>query len=293
MLAPSGIVDASTLGQLVSLFQKVTSSFKTMSTGDKLRNGFESVTSSLGPSSSADSVIGAFRMGDYQVALKRADGLPKASHDYLFLRGLVLHKLGKLDDALMSLDRAAIMEGLNKQQIAQNYLGLGMVLRDKGMTDESVLCFEESLKNHPDQGSYYRAMSTAWLLGGIRSADAVQKAQFSVNLENRLQVSSPDSLNMSLCESVSVLAWAHAVNTKDEWEVGKLEREAKALLDITNKPAAGLVYFSFGKAYFALGKLAQSSESFEKAAKVEPQGNYGRWSKEAIEGMPQPANVAQ
>ena len=37
----------------------------------------------------------------------------------------------------------------------------------------------------------------------------------------------------------------------------------------------------------------QSSESFEKAAKVEPQGNYGRWSKEALEGMPQPATLAQ
>lgn len=289
MRALSGIVDASTKGQLVSIFQKVTSSFKTMSTGDKLRNGFDSMSSSLGPSSSVDSVMLAFRMGDYQAALKRADGLPKASHDYLFYRGSVLHKLGKLDEALLSLDRAAIMEGLNKKQMAQNYLGLGLVLRDKGMTDEAVLCFEESLKHQPDHGSFYRAMSTAWLLGGVRPADAVQKAQFSVNLENRLQVSSPDSLDMSLCESVSVLAWAHAANTKDEWEVGKLEREAKALLDVTNKPAAGLVYFSFGKAYLALGKLALSAESFEKAAKAEPQGNFGRWSKEAVEAMPQPA----
>ena len=293
MLALSGIVDAGTLGQLVSLFQKVTSSFKTMSTGDKLRNGFESMSSSLGPSSSADTVMLAFRMGDYEAALKRAEGLPKTSHDYLLYRGLVLHKLGKLDEALMSLDRAAIMEGLNKKQMAQNYLGLGLVLRDKGMTEEAVLCFEESLKHQPDHGSFYRAMSTALLLGGIRPADAVQKAQVSVNLENRLQVSSPDSLDMSLCESVSVLAWAHAANTKDEWEVGKLEREAKALLDVTNKPAAGMVYFSFGKAYLALDKLAQSAENFEKAARLEPQGNYGRWSSEALEGMPQPAAMVK
>ncbi len=293
MLAPQGFVDASTLGQLVSIFQKVTSSFKTMSTGDKLRNGIESMSSSLGPSSSVDSVMLAFRMGDYQAALKRADGLPKTTHDYLFFRGSVLHKLGKLDDALMSLDRAAIMEGLNKKQMAHNYLALGMVLRDKGMTDEAVLCFEESMKHHPDQGSHFRAVSTAWLLGGIRPADAVQRAQVSVNLENRLQVSAPDSLDMSLCESVSVLAWAHAVNTKDEWEVGKLERECRALLDVTNKPAAGLVYFSFAKAYLALGKLAQSAESFEKAARAEPQGNYGRWSQEALEAMPQPAAAAK
>ena len=259
----------------MSIFKRVSASFKNLSA--------ESMSSSRSGGGSPQSVWEAYRAGDYQLALKKADSLARNTVDYHFLRGTMLYKLGSLEESITMLDQAATISGDDDRQLAKIYHALGLALRDKQMTEEAVLCLEEATKHHVHQGCHFRSMCTTLLMGGLRRAEALAKVQMAIRLDNGAQVSCPDSTDMNLCESVAVLAWATAANSKDEWEVGKLDREASALCDRMNKPVVAMVHYSFGRAYQELGKLNQSVPHFEKCAEAEPQGNYGRLAKAALE----------
>lgn len=230
-----------------------------------------------------DSVLHAFHEGDYKLALKRCEALGKNSQRYFHLRGILLYKVGRLEESERLLREGILVECKAPRDLSLIHEALGTTLIDLGRLDEAIISFEQSLRKGPERSARHRAVAGAWLTAGVEPAKALANAQVAARIAYSDSVSDPDPEKMDLCEAVSTLAWAVAVNAKDEWEIGKLDRETSALCNAKNKPAAALMHYCMGRAYSELGKTKPASDHFTQAAAAEPQGNYGRLATAALE----------
>lgn len=230
----------------------------------------------------SDPVLSAYREGDYPLALKKCESLGKNSQRRFHFKGMLLYKVGRLEDSERLL-RQGLAECTDKKDLSLIHEALGTTLVDLGRLDEAIISFENSLRQGPERSARHRALAAAWLTAGGEPAKALSNAQVAARIAYSDSVADPDPERMDLCEAVSTLAWAVAVNAKDEWEIGKLDRETSALCNEKDKPASALMHYSLGRAYSELGKTQPSSEHFTKAAAAEPQGNFGRLAKAALE----------
>ena len=231
----------------------------------------------------ADSVLHAFQEGDYKLALTRCEALGKNSQRYFHLKGILLYKVGRLEESERLLREGILVECKAPKDLSLIHEALGTTLIDLGRLDEAIISFEQSLRKGPERSARHRAVAGAWLTAGGEPAKALANAQVAARIAYSDSVADPDPEKMDLCEAVSTLAWAVAVNAKDEWEIGKLDRETSALCNAKNKPAAALMHYCMGRAFSELGKTKPCSDHFTKAAAAEPQGNYGRLATTALE----------
>ena len=230
-----------------------------------------------------DSVLTAYREGNYQLALKKCDALGKNTPRYFHFKGMLLHKVDRLEESEKMLRQGVAIECKDQKALSLIHEALGTTLVDLGRLNEAIVSFEQSLRKGPERSARHRAIAGAWLTAGGEPAKALANAQVAARIAYSDSVADPDPEKMDLCEAVSTLAWAVAVNTKDEWEIGKLDRETSALCNAKNKPATALMHYCMGRAYSELGKTKPVSEHFTKAAAAEPQGNYGRLATAALE----------
>lgn len=230
----------------------------------------------------SDPVLSAYREGDYQLALKKCESLGKNSQRHFHFKGMLLYKVGRLEDSERLL-RQGLVGCTDKKELSLIQEALGTTLVDLGRLDEAIVSFEQSLRQGPERSARHRAVAAAWLAAGGAPAKALSNAQVAARIAYSDSVADPDPEKMDLCEAVSTLAWAVAVNAKDEWEIGKLDRETSALCNEKDKPASALMHYCMGRAYSELGKTKPSNEHFAKAAAAEPQGNFGRLAKTALE----------
>ena len=231
----------------------------------------------------ADGVLHAFRQGDYKLALKRCESFDRKSQSYFHLKGMLLYKVGRLEDSEQLLRQGVAIECKDQKDLSLIHEALGTTLVDLGRLNEAIVSFEQSLRKGPERSARHRAIAGAWLTAGGEPGKALANAQVAARIAYSDSVADPDPEKMDLCEAVSTLAWAVAVNTKDEWEIGKLDRETSALCNAKNKPATALMHYCMGRAYSELGKAKPGSDHFIKAAAAEPQGNYGRLATAALE----------
>ena len=234
-------------------------------------------------SAGADGVLHAFHDGDYKLALKKCDTISKNSQQYFYMKGMLLYKVGMLEQSEDLLRQGILIECKAPKDLSLLHQSLGTTLIDLGRLDEAILSFEQSLRKGPERSARHRAVAGGWLIAGGEPAKALSNAQVAARIAYSDSVADPDPEKMDLCEAVSTLAWAVAVNAKDEWEIGKLDRETSALYNAKNKPATALMHYCMGRAYTELGKTKPGTEHFTKAAEAEPQGNYGRLAKAALE----------
>ena len=224
-------------------------------------------------------VFAAYRDGDYDRALLMCEGLPPNSQDYFYLKGIVLNKLGQLEESerLLRAGIEAVCE--DEKQLILIYDTLGWALMDQRRFEDAVAVFEDSIRFGEERSAGHRAIAWALLMSGADPAKALSKAQVAARIAFSDSVANPDPEKMDLCDAVSTLAWAVGVNSKDEWEIGKLERETSALCDPRNRPALALMHFNMGRAFLELGKVQKYTSHFEKSAASDPEGNWGRLAK--------------
>jgi tetratricopeptide (TPR) repeat protein len=234
-------------------------------------------------------VLGAYRKGDYAGALQAAESLkgnPDRAAAYFFFSGMMVMNLGRLQEAEQFLRRHLTL-ATDEKRTALAYSSLGQLLLEMQRYDEAVECFQTSLRHWPDRGSAHRDLAEACLRRGGHTADAVQWARLAVK-EDRSRDdsgSSPEAqevYNTNLAEDLATLAWAVAEDSRDRAEVDRLVGEAVTLLGPATSPAAQ-VHCHSGRAYLALGNSRKSEHHFEEAARIDPNGLWGRTARAMTE----------
>jgi tetratricopeptide (TPR) repeat protein len=225
-------------------------------------------------------VMDAYRRGDYQTALQAAEGLRAAGEEtsYCFYRGSMLMHLGRLEEA-EPLQRRNVLRQADPRRSALAYSQLGANLQEQRRYDDAMDCFEAALRRYPGKGSVYRHMAELQLHRGECPTEALKYANQAVTAERGTTAETPgmeevNRLNMGL--AISALAWALAVARHDRAQVDSLIADALPLVGSTVKPDIAQVHYHAARAYLALGDPAESTQYREEAARLDPQGTWGR-----------------
>lgn len=237
----------------------------------KVRKGLQSLDG-------LQSVLDAYRRGDYETGLAKVEGLKDGSSktaEYLFFRGKMLYQLGKLKDAESSIREALSLEK-DKRRMALSQEALGAVLVELERYNEAMECFEDSGRLWQDRGCAYRSMAEALLRRGGSSEEALARARQAANIDHSSQAMNAEIHNLNWSEALATLAWAVAEYSKDAAEVERLLAEALPLGGNESRPIRAQLYYQAGRAYSALGQAEKSARHFEQAVAIDPRGNYGR-----------------
>src|SRR5581483_1004086 len=107
-----------------------------------------------------DSVMDAYRRGDYEAAGKIAEGFREIGEEsaYTFYRGSMLMHLGRFQEA-EPLQRRNVLLQSQPQLSALSYSMLGQNLQEQGQYEEAMDCFEAALRRWPAKGSIHRHMA--------------------------------------------------------------------------------------------------------------------------------------
>lgn len=224
------------------------------------------------------SVLDAFRRGDYETALQAAEGLRTEGSwtpEYCFFRGSMLTHLGQFDEAEKWLRENVAREKDNKRS-ALNYSTLGQLLVHQQRYDQAMDCFATSLRLWPNRGSTHRDIAEAWLRRGNRPSEALQSARLAVDKDRAVEGVSREVRDVNLGEDLATLAWAVAVASRERAEVDRLAAEAVSLVGSHPISSVAQVHYHSGQAYAALGDPGRSAYHFEEAARIDPQGVWGR-----------------
>ncbi len=228
-----------------------------------------------------NSVMAPYRGGDYEAALQaaeafRANGEITAS--YCYYRGVNLGHLGRLEEAEIWLRRdIALRTGpRDKRHLAIGLTSLGHVLLQAGRYDEAQTCFEESIHTFPDRGSGYRSMAELFLLRPGNPSEAVRWAKLAIQHEQAGKPLSANLRNLNLGEDLATLAWATAAESHNATEVARLAEAAIVKTGDDHVQSAAQVRYHLGCAFAELGDFETSARHYEEAARIDPQGNWGR-----------------
>jgi tetratricopeptide (TPR) repeat protein len=229
-----------------------------------------------------NAVLDAYRKGDYAGALRAAEafkGNADLAGSYFFFTGTMLMNLGRLEEAEQYL-RRRLNVATDEKLTALSYSSLGLLLLEMQRYDEAMECFQTSLRHWPDRGSSHRDIAEVCLRRGGHTSDAVKWAQLAVKEDRSTGdwTGSPEAqevYNINLAEDLSTLAWALAEDSRDRAQVDRLVDEAVKLVGTATSPTAQ-VHCHSGRAYLALGDSPKSERHFEEAARIDPNGLWGR-----------------
>jgi tetratricopeptide (TPR) repeat protein len=244
----------------------------------------------LGQNPMADVLRGvtdAYRRGDYEEALRRSEGLKllgEVTAAYCFHRGANLGHLGRLDEAEVWLRRNIGMheEDGRTQLQAIGFTALGQLMLQAARYQEAEECFEKSIALWPDRGNGYRYMAELCLLRGDASTDALRWAERAVSCEKASTESSAEILKWNLGEQLATLAWATAVASHDTTAVALLAGEAVASVEGGGTESTAQVEYQLGCAFTQLGDQQTAAQHYGEAARVDPNGHWGRVGKAAL-----------
>jgi tetratricopeptide (TPR) repeat protein len=248
----------------------------------RILNTFSFLGSIISRHNAVNIVLGAYGRGDYEGALKAAEALKTIGNSdlkYYFFRGTMQMQLGRYEEAEDLLRRSAIQETDHKQA-AVSYCELGSLLCHLSRYDEALEYFHAALAAWPDRASTNRHLAEAWLRKGERSAEAVTRATRAVECERKGALfSNNDTQAINLAENLATLAWAVAVDSRDQGEVIRLASEAQTAVGNDIVPAKSQVEYHLGRAYQALGLRQRASQHYQNAASIDPHGMWGRAAK--------------
>jgi len=232
-----------------------------------------------------DSIIGAYREGEYEAALRHVEGLREVEFlraPYYFFRGSLLHQLGKLEEAEASLRQGLPLEKDAKQR-ALVCNTIGSVLLDQQRFREALSFKELAVQICPERGSNLRGVAEVWLFQGLETAKALSYAKQAVDIDRNERSASRDVSDMRLGEDLVVLAWAMALDSGYALTPEPLLSEALPMCIATNsKPILAHFHYYAGKTYRALESGEKALENFVRATQIDRQGRYGRLARSEI-----------
>jgi tetratricopeptide (TPR) repeat protein len=232
-------------------------------------------------------VMAAYRAGDYETALQKAERLKNGAlktHPYCFMRGALLHRLGRFSEAEDSLREATALEA-DSRQTALAYDVLATVMMDAGRFSEAITFYGNAGHLWPEYGSSRRGIAEAWLRQGCESPVALEHARQAVEIDKRAAGMTSEVLDTRLGEDLAVLAWAVAANSGDISEVESLAAESSRLCGSNSKPILGQINYHAGRAYEAIRISNKAGDHFRRAMQADPKGIFGRLAGEMLSKM--------
>jgi len=230
-----------------------------------------------------NTAMAAYRIGDYDTALQKAEGLKGTSTtaEYCFFRGSVLHHLGRFDEAEASLRQGLPLEE-DPRQKALVYNSLASVLMDQRRFPEAIAFFENAGRAWPGRGSNQSGIAEVWLRQGRELPEALEHARQAVDIDRRATGMKKEALDSRLGEDLVIMAWAVAANSGDVREVESLLSEAFPLCGTKTRPVLAQIHYHAGKAYEALRITQKTREHFRQAIEADPKGNSARLVRGAL-----------
>jgi tetratricopeptide (TPR) repeat protein len=148
------------------------------------RKGSGPIARGIRTTTAMNAAVAAYRTGDYATALQKAGGLKDGSSktpEYCFFRGAMLHHLGKLGEAEVSLREGLPLE-TDPHQRALVYNTLASVLMDQERYTEAIAFFENAGRAWPDRGANHRGIAEVWLRQEREPAEALDHARQAVEM---------------------------------------------------------------------------------------------------------------
>ena len=219
----------------------------------------------------------AYREGDYQSALEKAEGLKddlSKTAEYCFFHGSMLHHLGRFDEAEASLREGLPLEE-DPRKKALVFNTLASVLMAQQRFPEAIAFYESAGRAWPERGSNHRGIAEVWLRQGRELTQALEHAQLAVKIDRQAGGMQKDTLDTRLGEDLGVLAWAVAATSGDASAVETILAEAFPLCGTKTKPILAELHYHAGRAYGALEMRDKSQEHFQQAAANDPHGIFG------------------
>jgi tetratricopeptide (TPR) repeat protein len=233
-----------------------------------------------------DGVMGPYRRGDYEAALAASEGFRldgEVSVSYCFYRGSCLAQLGRLAEAEVWLRRNIDMRPADdKRNLAIAYTTLGHLMLQADRYDDAVECFETSMRHFPDRSSGYRSMAEVFLARGGDPAEALRWTRLSIDKANADKEISAELRKLNLGESLATLAWATAAASHQDAEVARLVAGAAASVGTGTISSTAQVHYHAGRAYEELDDATHGTQHYEEAARLDPQGRWGRAARTAL-----------
>jgi tetratricopeptide (TPR) repeat protein len=251
--------------------------FQILTLGRAHKKSMAALRSSVAKQKAIGAVLEAYRRGDYQAGLAATEPLKTVDEaSYHFFRGTMLMQLGQNDEAERHLGKcASIQQGEQLKALA--YSSFGQVLIEQQRYDEAMKCFETSAQQDPKRGAGDRDFAHLWLRRG-NPPEALKWAKTAVEKE-RAFPSAGEARDLNMREALATLAWAVASTSHDRAQVDALATEATPPPDTPAPASCAEVHLSLAKAYEALGDSRKFAEHLDAAARIDPNGLWGRKAK--------------
>lgn len=244
------------------------------------RKGTVALIQALRTSKAMKAVMTAYRAGDYETALEKAEKLKdgaKKTPEYCCVRGEMLHHAGRLDEAEASLREALpLHDDLREKALVHDMLAA--VLMDQERYTEAITFYESAGRAWPDRGSNQRGIAEAWLRQGRELKEAADYARQAVQIDRRATGMPKEALDTRLSEDLAVLAWAVAANSGNVDEVDGLMKESFELCGTRLKPILSQIHYHAGRAYEELNIPEKARDHFRQAREIDPKGIFARLS---------------
>jgi len=241
------------------------------------RKGMQTIRTGKGAGQAQDVMMKAYMKGDYLTAALRATDP--------FFRGCMLLELGQIGPAQQSLQLVVDSSKETKPGALANSV-LGQVFLEDKQYDRALECFRTAQILWQERGFPERWMAEVCLRRGGDSAEALRLARRALEKERAFPGLSADSKNISLCETVSTLARAVALESHDTAEVDQLLAEAVSLSGANPVSSTAQMHLNFGYAYNALGDTGKSIHHLDEAARIDPNGRAGRAAAMPVSARP-------
>jgi tetratricopeptide (TPR) repeat protein len=215
-----------------------------------------------------DNMLEAYRRGDYAGAIQASMGMDPYFH------GAMLMQLGRFDEAQQWLEQVTATQKETRLLALANST-LGQLCLQQQHYDEAQKRFQTALSLWPDRASTHRDLAELHLRRDNLS-EGLHWAHLAVEKERAGEGVTPETQKTNLCEELATLAWAVAANSHDRSEVDRLAAEALDLAANNPVSSTAQIHFQVAQAYGLLGDTATSGRHFEEAARVDPNGLWGR-----------------
>ena len=216
----------------------------------------------------------AFVRGEYQHALAISAAAQHGVNVGVF-DGALLMQIGRLNEAERMISQALTSE-TEPRSTALAHCCLGEVYLFQHQYDKALSCYNSALSLWPERGGTYRAIAEVGLRRGEDPSVVLQWARLAVEKEKASQGVAPMTKVMNLGAELATLAWAVAVSSRNAPEVERLLAEADSFGAGIPVSSMAQVHVYSAMAYAALGNDAKRAHHLEAAARVDPNGVWGR-----------------
>jgi|SRR5579871_766598 len=234
---------------------------------------------------SEQGLMQAFNSGQYEQALAISSAAMRHGAKLGVFHGSLLMQVGRLIEAEQVISQALPQE-TEPRSAALAHCVLGEVYMFQRQYDKALAIYNTALRLWPERGGTYRAIAEVGLRRGDDSSIALQWASQAVEKEKASQGIAPMTKVMNLALELTTLAWAVGVSSRNAPAVDRLVAEADSYCAGIPVSSIAQVHVYSGLAYAALGNQGKHAQHFEIAARIDPNGAWGREAQSQAVGVP-------